>query len=296
MDTALPAEFSFLVASASGFTGTRVVHLLLERGHAVRAFVHRVDQRSEALANAGAEIAVGDLLRLEDVSSAMEGVGSAYFVYPIAPGLMDATATFAQAAAENKIRAIVNMSQISARRYSESNAAQQHWIAERILDWGPTPVTHMRPTFFAEWLVKHGRSVAQENVLRLPLEEGRHAPIAAEDQAHVITATLEDPEPHAGKVYELFGPEEFNHYEIAEIFSRVLGRTVEYEPISVETFEQNLTKAGRSPHLVQHLCAVAVDYRKGLFSGTNDVVERIGKKSGTTLESFIEQNRALFTA
>ena len=62
----------------------------------------------------------------------------------------------------------------------------------------------------------------------------------------------------------------------------------------METFEQNLTKAGRSPHLVQHLCAVAVDYRKGLFSGTNDVVERIGKKSGTTLESFIEQNRALF--
>lgn len=54
---------------------------------------------------------------------------------------MDATANVAQAAEENGVQAIVNMSQISARRNTASNAARQHWVAERVLDHSPVPVT-----------------------------------------------------------------------------------------------------------------------------------------------------------
>jgi NAD(P)H dehydrogenase (quinone) len=93
------------------------------------------------------------------------------------------------------------MSQISARRDARSNAAQQHWIAERLLDRSPTPVTHVRPTFFAELLISFGRSIATDNVLRLPLADARHAPVATDDQAQVIAAILEDPEPHRGQIY-----------------------------------------------------------------------------------------------
>ncbi|MDH8308045.1 hypothetical protein QIG59_27760, partial [Klebsiella pneumoniae] len=65
---------------------------------------------------------------------------------------IDATSFFAVAAAEKGVKAIVNMSQISARRDANSHAAQEHWVAERIFDWSGTPTTHLRPTFFAEWL------------------------------------------------------------------------------------------------------------------------------------------------
>jgi hypothetical protein len=51
----------------------------------------------------------------------MEGVSAAYFVYPLIPGLIDATAYFAQAAREAGLRSIVNTSQISARRESKSH-------------------------------------------------------------------------------------------------------------------------------------------------------------------------------
>jgi len=50
----------FLITGATGKTGATSVHLLLDRGHRVRAFVHRQDDRSEALAAAGAEIVAGD--------------------------------------------------------------------------------------------------------------------------------------------------------------------------------------------------------------------------------------------
>ncbi len=55
------------------------MHLLLERGHRVRAFVHRQDDRSDTLAAAGAQIVAGDLLNFHDVSSAKRGLSGAYF-------------------------------------------------------------------------------------------------------------------------------------------------------------------------------------------------------------------------
>jgi NAD(P)H dehydrogenase (quinone) len=286
---------TFLVTGAAGSTGRRATRLLLERGHAVRAFVRVDDGRARALSDAGADVVVGDLLRLDDVSRALEGVRSAYFVHPIAPGLLEATAVFAQAATETGVRAVVNMSQISARRDAESHAAQQHWIGERLLDRAPFGVTHLRPTFFADNFILSSRQIAQEGAFRYPFGEGRHAPIAAEDQAHVIAAVMENPEPHAGRTYPLHGPVEMNHHDIAESFSKVLGRTVVYEPIEPDRFARFLAGAGYSEHLVQHLLSVAVDYQNGLFSGANDVVRSVGQTTPTTIEDFIVAHRAIFT-
>ena len=100
----------------TGATGRQTAELLLERGHHVRAFVHTNDERSECLSKRGAEIVVGDLLDFQTVRPALEEVSGAYFVYPLVPGLLEATAYFAQAAKEAMVPAVVNMSQISARR------------------------------------------------------------------------------------------------------------------------------------------------------------------------------------
>lgn len=55
-------------------------------------------------------------------------------------------------ASEAGVHAVVNMSQISARREAKSDAARQHWIAERLLDRTALVTTHLRPSFFMEWL------------------------------------------------------------------------------------------------------------------------------------------------
>ena len=46
----------FLITGATGNTGAPTVEMLLDAGHRVRAFVHRGDQRSDALAAIGAEV------------------------------------------------------------------------------------------------------------------------------------------------------------------------------------------------------------------------------------------------
>src|SRR6185369_4503262 len=162
----------FLITGATGNTGAHTVRLLRERGRRVRALVHTLDERAARLREQGAEVVQGDLLDFPTVSAATAGVSAAYFNYPIRPGLIEATANFAQAASEAGVHAVVNMSQISARREATSNAARQHWIAERLLDRTALVTAHLRPTFFMEWLngffVRRG-----EGIYRLPLANVR---------------------------------------------------------------------------------------------------------------------------
>src|SRR5690242_3792639 len=102
-----------LVTSAAGGrqgkTGRHVSEMLLARGVGVRAFVHKIDERSEHLRTRGAEIFEGDFLDIRSVQRATEGVGAIYFAYPVQDGLMDATATMALAAREAKIDRLVNL-------------------------------------------------------------------------------------------------------------------------------------------------------------------------------------------
>ena len=77
-----------LITGATGSTGKATVKLLLERGHSVRALVHGYDQRSEALQQAGAEIVLGDLRDFHSVRAALDGVRTAYFVFPLEPGIL----------------------------------------------------------------------------------------------------------------------------------------------------------------------------------------------------------------
>src|SRR4029079_7884825 len=142
----------FLITGATGNTGAHTVRLLRERGRRVRALVHTLDERAARLREQGAEVVQGDLLDFPTVSAATAGVSAAYFNYPVAPGLVEATANFVQAASEAGVHAVVNMSQISARREAKSNAARQHWLAERLLDRTAMVTTHLRPTFLAEWI------------------------------------------------------------------------------------------------------------------------------------------------
>ncbi|UMB69049.1 NmrA family NAD(P)-binding protein [Mycobacterium paraterrae] len=287
---------ALLVTGAAGRTGGYTANLLLERGHHVRALVHRFDDRAAALRDSGADVVVGDLHDIDVVRAAADGVRAAYFVYPISPGLLEATTTFAQAAGEAGVTAIVNMSQISARRSAASDAARIHWLGERILDWSPIAVTHLRPTYFAEWFTIFGaRGIREDGVLRLPFGDGRHAPITAEDQGRVIAAILEHPKEHAGKIYPLFGAVEMNHYQIADAISEVLERPVRYEPTEIPDWIESIKALGFPDFLAQHLSNVAVDYQNGIFAGNNDLVERIGGKKPTTVGEFIADHLAEFT-
>ena len=286
-----------LVSGATGRTGGAAIDTLLAMGKRVRAYVRSDDERAGALRQRGVAIAVGDFTDIDHIRAAMEGISSAYFLHPIAPGIISAAAYFAQAAKEAGVRAIVNMSQISARRESTSHAAQDHWISERVFDWSGVATTHLRPTFFAEWLIRphFAKEIWAKKKIEFPFENGRHAPISADDQGRVIAHILANPAGHEGKIYTLHGPVEMNHTEIASAMSEVLGAKIEYAPTSIEVFKQKMEQLYKfPPFLVQHLVEVAQNYREGIFAGTNDVVEKITGTPALSISAFVEKHRKAF--
>ena len=290
-------EADILVSGATGRTGGAAIDTLLEMGMRVRAYVRSDDERAAALRKRGVDIAVGGFADIDDIRVALEGIHSAYFLHPIAPGIIGAAAYFAQAAKEAGVTAIVNMSQISARREATSHAAQDHWVSERVFDWSGIATTHLRPTFFAEWLVypHFAKEIWAKKKIEFPFGSGRHAPIAAADQGRLIAYILADPTGHEGKIYNLYGPVEMNHTEIAAAMSEVLEAKIEYAPTSIEEFKEKMEQLYKfNPFLTQHLVEVAQDYQNGIFAGTNDVLETITGTPALSVPAFIEKHRKTF--
>ena len=281
-------QTKFLITGATGATGGDAARQLLEK--------HFLD--------------------FDSVRAALSGVQRAYFCYPISPGLAQATAQFAQAAKEAGVEVIVNMSQISARSDAKSEAARQHWLSERVFDWSGVPTVHLRPTFFAEWLLYLAPMIRQGKILAPFTTTGRHAPVAAEDQARVIVAILQNPTAHLGKTYPLFGPVELTLPDIAAIISRVIGKEVTYQQVPIEQFaeiyrgnpkrpSQNtamamygdkgaVTGGSAKTFLMQHLHEVAIDHSNGIFAGTNNYIAEIGGRRPMTVEEFVGRNREAF--
>ncbi|NIF30751.1 NAD(P)H-binding protein [Enterobacter sp. Cy-643] len=280
---------TFLVTAAAGDTGAPTVKFLLDRGHRVRALVRRDDQRADTLRSFGADIVVADMLELGQMREALAGVSAAYFCYPLAEGLVEATTIFAQAAKEAKLELVVNMSQKQSRPYATSPQTLKHWLAEQVLSWSGVPTVHLRVTLFAEWLL-YTAHLIREGRYVTPFEaESRFAPIAAVDIARVVTGILAGPQPHAGQIYTLHGPVEYSHAEIAQLLGAVLEKEIRFESVSVDDF---LNLLGMPDHQVMraHFSAIKKDQQEGLLAGLDSTgVEIIGQPL-VTLPQFIGQH------
>ncbi len=288
-----------LVTGATGKTGSPVVKQLLEKDFPVRAFVRRRDARSEHLEALGAKVVLGDFLDLVSVRSAMQGVKRVYFCSPPdGDRLLEAATNVAVAARDEGVEAVVNMSQISAREKASSPLARHHWLSENVLAWANIGASHIHPTYFAEMLyILSGRSIAEEGKIYLPYGDERHAPVSAEDIARVVVGILADPKPHVGQHYVLTGPRNMTIAEMAEVFTKVLGKPVEYVNLPIEQWRRILVeKAGLSEFLATHLAHVAQDHQDGVFSAKTDIVERIGGRPPQSLEDFIRANAKAFGA
>jgi NAD(P)H dehydrogenase (quinone) len=283
-----------LIAGATGDTGRAAVKESLEFGLDVRALVHRKDKRSEVLQQPAVEVVVGDLLDINTIFPAMEGIQSAYFVYPVQPGLLQATVNFAQAAKEAGVSYVVNLSQRSADRHSKSNSCRDTFIAEQVFNWSGLPVVHLRPTYFLEWLLYPWQLplFVEKGILRLPVGKGRHSPIAAEDQGRAIAAILKEPEKYAGQTIPLSGPVEMNHEQMAAELSEALGRKIVFENVSVQDYCKSIAAMGVPPYIVQHLGGAMEEYQHGAMSGSDNNVEKLTGRKPMSVGDFARAHMA----
>ncbi len=189
---------------SQGSTGRRIAALLLERGIPVRAFVHKLDARSDALRELGAEVVQGDLLDRDSVRVSLQGIKRAYFTYPVTDGLLEATTIFAMAAREAETELVVNNSQLQGARKPPSFRNMQHGLADRIFDWAEVGAVHLHaPPYYENVRALVRKSVAEQSTVLLPWGDGSATIplVGAEDVSRVAATLLADPEtPSAGAI------------------------------------------------------------------------------------------------
>ncbi|MFG2365300.1 NAD(P)H-binding protein [Streptomyces mirabilis] len=295
---------NLVLLSNAGDVGRRVLDQLRAQDVPARVMVRRDDERAAELRALGAEVVLGDLTRPETVAAALEGVGRMYFAMPVSPDQLLAAAVVASVAREQgELDGLVDMSQMTVSQMTatstgESHQQRLHWLSEQVFDWSGLPVVHVRPTAFLDnplFTTLAARSIRENGTIALPFGTGRTSPIAVDDVARVVATVLRDPAPHVGHVYELTGPRTVDMTEMAEEFSRALGRPVSYVDVPLGQWRTEvLAKAGLPPHTEQHIATMARLHRENRYDRTSDDVERVTGVPARTIEAFVAARRDFY--
>jgi NAD(P)H dehydrogenase (quinone) len=276
----------FLVIGASGKTGAAVVADLRARDMPVRAVVRRIDYRSEALSKLGAEIAVADIRKPDQVRQIMRGVNRAYWMAPFDPLALEAAEGFAEAALQEKIESIVGLSQWLASPNHPSLLTRHSFAIDKL--FGSLPgltYTCINPGFFADNYLRLIGFAAQLGVLPSLTGNSRNAPPSNEDIARTSVAALLDPAKHNGKSYRPTGPALLSTSDMAAILSKVLGRRVMRMEMPFWLFLKAARMQGVNPYEMSGLRYYIHDHKQGAFeqNAPNHVVEEL---TGRPPESF----------
>ncbi|MFD9279400.1 NmrA family NAD(P)-binding protein [Streptomyces mirabilis] len=295
---------NLVLISNAGDVGRRVLDQLRAQDVPARVMVRRDDERAAELRALGAEVVLGDLTRPETVAAALEGVGRMYFAMPVSPDQLLAAAVVASVAREQgELDGLVDMSQMTVSQMTatstgESHQQRLHWLSEQVLNWSGLPVVHIRPTAFLDnplFTTLAARSIRENGTIALPFGTGRTSPIAVDDVARVVATVLRDPAPHIGHVYELTGPRTVDMTEVAEEFSRALGRPVSYVDVPLGQWRTEvLAEAGLPPHTEQHIATMARLHRENRYDRTSDDVERVTGVPAQTIEAFVAARRDFY--
>jgi uncharacterized protein YbjT (DUF2867 family) len=286
---------------SQGSTGRRITALLPAKGIPVRAFVHKLDARSDALRELGAEVVQGDLLDRESVRAALRGIKRAYFTYSVSDGLLEATTIFAMAAREAETDLIVNNSQLQGARRAPSFRNMQHGLADRIFDWANVGAVHLHaPPYYENVRALVRKSVAEQDVVFLPWGDGSATIplVGGEDVSRVAATLLADSARPSANEYDLIAATP-TVKEIVETLSAALQRPIRY----VGTTDEQWAEAMRghiNPHALDHLSHLWRYFRSA--EGRSDVEARsvtdtiyaVTGSGAQTLEEFFRANAAEF--
>lgn len=251
-----------LVTAATGKTGSRVAARLAVAGLTVRAGSRRATPAFDWQAP-------------ESWGAALAGCGAAYLAYHpdlAVPGADRAIAAFAGEALAQGVRRLVLLS----GRGEPGAEAAERALAASGADW-----TVLRASWFQQ---NFSESLLLPAVLAgevaLPVGPVPEPFIDADDIAEAAVAALTDPR-HAGRLYELTGPQALTFAEAVAEIAAATGRPLAFRRVSPAEFDEGLAAAGlpaETRALIGELFATVLDGRNSaLAHGLEQLLGRPGR-------------------
>lgn len=224
------------VFGAGGFVGRYAVQELLNGGEGFRVRIaQRRPKAAWFLRPLGAlgqtQFLAADVTRPETVARAVEGASAVVNLVGTFGDMMavqaDGAETIAKAAAAAGVRTLVHISAIGADPGSSSTYGRSKGLGEQAVRAAFPSATIMRPSIVFGREDQFSNRFAQ--MLKLPIVpvvrgDVKFQPVFVGDLGEAIVRAVEDPGAHAGKTYELGGPEQVSMRELLRRLADWTGR------------------------------------------------------------------------
>ena len=276
-----------LLTGATGKTGLAVLRALARRDVKVRALVHKADYDAKVRDVGAVEIARGDFLDAESLSFAADGISAIYHICPnMHPDEVEIGERVIAAAHAAGVRRFVYHSVLR----PQIEAMPHHWQKMRVEErlWSSDfELTVLQPAALMQNLWVHWPHILEHGSFPLPYSpEKIFTLVDLEDVAEAAAVVLTEPG-HAGATYELCGPENHSHLEIAEIFAAVSGRPVTVEHQSLEAWEKTARSAGLDGYALESLMAMFRYYDHHGFVGNGRVLRLLLGRTARSLRDVV---------
>lgn len=268
---------TILVLAASGKTGRRVAARLRLRGIAAR-LASRTSQTPF------------DWSDPDGWDAALDGITA---VYMVAPAVVGPAPEFVARARAAGVQRLVLLSGRGADTWGDSRFGLDMRSAEDAVRASELEWTILRPNNFAQNFDEdlfHAPLVAGE--LALPAGETPEPFIDIEDVADVAVTVLTEPGRHAGRIYELAGPNPLTFAAAVEMIARASGQTITYKQITPAEYTALLVEQGVSERDAEHVAAMFVLMDGGTLATTTDGVASVLGRPPRTFEDYVLRTAA----
>lgn len=281
-----------VVTGAAGKTGKAVIGALARRGQAVRAFVHRAEQRDRVLRAGATEALAGDLNDPASLRHALQGAAAVYHLCPnMHPDELGIGRQIIEAARGAGIAHFVYHSVL----HPQAEAMPHHWQklrVEEVLLASGLPFTILQPTAYMQNLRANWARMQSEGILANPYPpEARLSLVDVTDVGEAAATVLTEPG-HQGAIYELCGTGPMSQHEVVGILAGVLGLPIRAEMAPLDEWEKSATEAGLSDYAVATLKQMFEYYGAHGLVGNPRVLRWLLGRKPTTLSVFAQRTIA----
>jgi uncharacterized protein YbjT (DUF2867 family) len=282
-------EMTYLITGATGDVGSKVVDLLIQRGHRPRVFVRDANKAQSRFDNR-VDICLGDLANAESLRTALKDVDVLFLVNsgPEIPVRDELAANIAKA---TRVRHLVKLSSMDVQQGLAIGA--WHERGEAAIRTSGIPFTFVQPTGFMSNLLAWANSIKKEGIVRSSTGDGKRAFIHSDDIAAVAAEALTTSN-YLGQSLPITGPEALSFAEVTATIATAIGKQLTFQPISDVEARQRYSAISASTEETEAHVSLWRAIREGRLAAVTDTVERILGRKPIKLNQWLTENAAAF--
>lgn len=272
---------TILVTGASGNIGKHVVSGLKALGTEFRIAERQSSDNPNSV--------FLDLSDPTSYKSALQGVKELFLLRP--PAISNTRKTLNVLINEAYSQGVEHIVFVSVSGAESNTLIPHHTVEQQLINSGNS-YTILRPGFFSQNLESaYGKDILKRSCIYLPSGSGNINFIDTRDIAEISIQALVNPRIHSRKAYTLSGSEALTFYDVANLLSKELGRSIKYNEASVLGYFFHCLKQ-QDPFMK---AVIQTILHTGIRSGQANIVsttasELLGRET-TSVGDYIRENK-----